>query len=138
MSLCRKSEKPILYKLKEQNSYIRGTWAFFSCAYVPQNNEQEMFFILYTKQEMKITINWTEKEVEFKSVYTHKVDRWFNEILYKDSKWWELNYANYQLANDYAIEQMTNLSKDEIDELSVDEYNKILEQIVKIKIPSKK
>lgn len=97
-----------------------------------------MFFILYTKQEMKITINWTEKEVEFKSVYTHKVDRWFNEILYKDSKWWELNYANYQLANDYAIEQMTNLSKDEIDELSVDEYNKILEQIVKIKIPSKK
>ena len=71
-----------------------------------------MFFILYTKQEMKITINWTEKEVEFKSVYTHKVDRWFNEILYKDAKGWELNYSNYQLANDYAIEQMTNLSKD--------------------------
>lgn len=97
-----------------------------------------MFFILYTKQEMKITINWTEKEVEFKSVYTHKVDRWFNEILYKDAKGWELNYANYQLANDYAIEQMTNLSKEEIDELSVEQYNAILEEIVKIKLPSKK
>lgn len=97
-----------------------------------------MFFILYTKQEMKITINWTEKEVEFKSVYTHKIDRWFNEILYKDAKWWELNYSNYQLANDYAIEQMTNLSKEEIDELSVEQYNTILDEIVKIKIPSKK
>jgi hypothetical protein len=49
-----------------------------------------------------------------------------------------MNYNNFQLANDYAIEQMTNLSKEQIDELSVEDYNKILEEIVKIKTPSKK
>jgi hypothetical protein len=42
------------------------------------------------------------------------------------------------LANDYAVEQMTNLTKEEIDELSVDEFNKIIEKIKEIKIPSKK
>jgi hypothetical protein len=42
------------------------------------------------------------------------------------------------LANDYAVEQMTNLTKEEIDELSVDDFNKIIEKIKEIKIPSKK
>ena len=87
---------------------------------------------------MKVKINWKEFTVEFKGVYTHKVDRWFNEILYKNSEDWKMNYNNFQLANDYAIEQMTNLSKEQIDELSVEDYNKILEEIVKIKTPSKK
>lgn len=87
---------------------------------------------------LNVKINGTEKVVEFKDVYTHKIDRWFNEILYKDSKGWEVNFANYQLANDYAVEQMTNLTKEEIDELSVDEFNKIIEKIKEIKIPSKK
>jgi hypothetical protein len=42
-----------------------------------------------------------------------------------------------QDANDYLVKAMTNLNEEQISKLSIDDYNKILAEIDKIKIPSK-
>ena len=50
----------------------------------------------------------------------------------------EVDLEKFQKANDYLILQMTNLSQDELDEMDSADYNKLLEEINNIKIPSKK
>ena len=110
------------------------------CLYSPKN-KQEMFFIPYTKQEMKtlnVKINWTEKVVEFKDVYTRKVDRTYNEMLFKDAKVsssenFTMNPMSIQVATDYLIVAMTNLDNLEVDELSIKDYNEIVKIIEEIK-----
>lgn len=95
---------------------------------------------------MKLKINWADVEVEFKSAYTRWIDKEFQKILFKNVKantstastqWVEMNVENIQDANDYLVKAMTNLSDEQIANLSIDDYNKILEEIEKIKIPSK-
>lgn len=95
---------------------------------------------------MKIKINWADVEVEFKSVYTRWIDKEFQKILFKGAKantstastqWVEMNVENIQDANDYLVKAMTNLTEEQIEQLSIDDYNKILAEIEKIKIPSK-
>jgi hypothetical protein len=48
-----------------------------------------------------------------------------------------MNLENIQDANDYLVKAMTNLSDEQIAQLSIDDYNNILAEIEKIKIPSK-
>ena len=94
---------------------------------------------------MKLKINWADVEVAFKSAYTRWVDKEFQKILFKNVKantnaiaeWVEMNLENIQDANDYLVKAMTNLSDEQIAQLSIDDYNKILAEIEKIKIPSK-
>ena len=94
---------------------------------------------------MKVKIKWADVEVEFASTYTRWIDKEFQKILFKDvkantstaSQWIEMNVENIQDANDYLVKAMTNLNEEQIAELSIDDYNKILAEIEKIKIPSK-
>lgn len=94
---------------------------------------------------MKVKINWADVEVEFASTYTRWIDKEFQKILFKDvkantntaSQWIEMNVENIQDANDYLVKAMTNLNEEQISQLSIDDYNKILAEIEKIKIPSK-
>lgn len=94
---------------------------------------------------MKITINGTEKEVEIKNRYTRRLDREYNDIIFGWSKTdafqlqsgkLEIDLSNVQKANDWLITQMTNLSQDELDEMNIPDYNAVLQEIEKIKIPS--
>ena len=96
---------------------------------------------------MKITINGSEKEVELSKVYTRKMDREYNEMCFQWMKVtpsqlstgsFEVDIANLQKANDWLIMQMTNLTQDELDGMTNDDYNELLQEIEKIKIPSKK
>ena len=95
---------------------------------------------------MKVKINWADVEVEFTSSYTRWIDKEFNKILFKDVKantntvaqWIDLNLENVQDANDYIVRAMTNLNEEQVEQLMIDDYNKILEEIEKRKkIPSK-
>lgn len=94
---------------------------------------------------MKVKINWAEVEVEFTSLYTRWIDKEFNKILFKDvkantntvSQWVDLNLENIQDANDYVVKAMTNLNEEQISQLAIDDYNKIIAEIEKRKIPSK-
>lgn len=94
---------------------------------------------------MKVKINWADVEVEITSTYTRWIDKEFNKILFKDVKantstatqWIDLNLENIQDANDYLVKAMTNLNEEQISNLSIEDYNKILAEIDKIKIPSK-
>lgn len=94
---------------------------------------------------MKVTVKWVEKEVEFKSVRTHKMDVECNKIMFNGMKSsiqqlqslaFEVEPERIQLANDFMITSLTNLTQDELDEMSVADYNMVLEQAEKIKIPS--
>lgn len=95
---------------------------------------------------MKIKINGTEKEVEISKIYTRKMDREFNEMCFQWMKVtpsqltsgnFEVDIANLQKANDYLIMQMTWLTQDELDGMSSEDYNKVLQEVEKMKIPSK-
>lgn len=97
---------------------------------------------------MKVKINWADVEVEFKSVYTRWIDKEFQKILFNwvkantslvmnANQWVDMNLENIQDANDYLVKAMTNLNEEQIEQLSIDDYNKILAEIEKIKIPSK-
>jgi len=94
---------------------------------------------------MKVKINWADVEITFTSTYTRWIDKEFQKILFKDvkantstaSQWLDLNLENIQDANDYLVKAMTNLNEEQIAQLSLDDYNKILAEIEKIKIPSK-
>ena len=52
-------------------------------------------------------------------------------------QWIDLDLENVQDANDYIVKAMTNLNEEQVADLSIDDYNKILAEIEKIKIPSK-
>lgn len=95
---------------------------------------------------MKIKINGTEKEVEVSKIYTRKMDREFNEMCFQwmkvtpsqlTSGTFEVDISNLQKANDYLIMQMTWLTQDELDGMSSEDYNKVLQEVEKMKIPSK-
>ena len=94
---------------------------------------------------MKVKINWADVEVKFTSTYTRWIDKEFQKILFKDIKantntateWIEMNLENIQDANDYLVKAMTNLNEEQISQLSISDYNEILAEIEKIKIPSK-
>ena len=91
---------------------------------------------------MKITINWTEKEVEFKT-YTRKVDREFNWVLFEWTNIWtdwqlKIDPMNMQKANDFLITSLTNLTQDEVDNLEISTYNEILDKVWVLKNGSKK
>ena len=94
---------------------------------------------------MKIKINGSDVEVVFTSTYTRWIDKEFQKILFKDvkantntvSEWIDLSLENIQDANDYLVKVMTNLSEEQIAQLSIKDYNDILAEIEKIKRPSK-
>ena len=94
---------------------------------------------------MKIKINGSDVDVEIKSTYTRWIYKEFNKILFKDvkantntaSQWIDVNLENIQDANDYIVKAMTNLTDEQIAQLSIDDYNKILAEVEKIKIHSK-
>lgn len=94
---------------------------------------------------MKIKINWADFEVEFTSAYTRWIDKEFNKILFKDVKantnsvWQgiDISLENIQDANDYLVKSMTNLNDEQISQLMIEDYNKIIAEIEKRKIPSK-
>ena len=81
-----------------------------------------------------------EKEITLKP-YTRGIDKGFNQILFKDTKSqlvdWKQNLEippmNIQDANDYLVKAMTGMTEDEVMNLENDEYDKILEEINKIK-----
>jgi hypothetical protein len=50
----------------------------------------------------------------------------------------EVDLANLQNANDWLITQMTNITPDELDEMTSADYNEVLAEVEKIKIPSEK
>ncbi len=96
---------------------------------------------------MKVTINGAEKEITISNVYTRKIDREYNDILLdwlkatpQQLQAWEIEItiANWQKANDFLIVSMTNLTAEEVDWLTVEDYEKVLEEVEKMKIPSKK
>ena len=86
-----------------------------------------------------------QKKFQFNQIYTRWIDKEFQKILFKDvkantstvSQWVEMNLENIQDANDYLVKAMTNLNEEQIAQLSIEDYNKILAEIEKIKIPSK-
>jgi len=89
------------------------------------------------KKEIKVMLNGVEKVVEFKEIYTRKIDREFSNLLFGEGsvtgKDVSLAPANVQKANDYLIEAMTNLTPDEIDHLSVKDFDAIMKIVVSIK-----
>ena len=96
---------------------------------------------------MKVTINGAEKEITISNVYTRKIDREYNDILLDWLKATpqqlqageiEIAISNGQKANDYLIVAMTNLTAEEVDWLTVEDYEKVLEAVEKTKIPRKK
>jgi len=87
------------------------------------------------------------KDIVYKEVYTRKIDREYNDIIMKDCNTTtdqkgdmkiNINPINMQVAKDFLVCAMTNLTQTEVDELSIVEYDKINEKIEKIKTPSKK
>ena len=92
---------------------------------------------------MNVKINWQEKTISFKSIYTRWIDKEFNSIIFKwvkansSNTWVDLEVNNIQEANDFLVKAMTNLTEEEIQSLSISDYNKILEKIWEIKTPSK-
>jgi hypothetical protein len=73
---------------------------------------------------------------------TRKVSRMYKSKLFgsnpinpREAQEWNMwiIYAHFEEANDYLVESMTNLTSQEIDNLSQDEFDRILEKINKIK-----
>lgn len=84
------------------------------------------------------------KKIEFKNSYTRAIDRWFNDCLFEwvkantqNTNSIDIPLSNIQKANDYLVKNMTNLTDEEIDNLTSEDYNKILEKVQEIKTPSK-
>lgn len=94
---------------------------------------------------MKITINGSEKEIIFSEKYTHKLDREYNKILFEWTKLnsmtatngVDINMDNVTKANEYLIVSLTNLTYEELDELTLEEYEAIFKECERIKNPSK-
>lgn len=89
-----------------------------------------------------------DKEIELKK-YTRKIDREYNKLLMDwinikvpelDINWDaipEKEYdskliSNMQTANDYLVVNMTWLSQDEVDDLSIEDYNNIFNEVSKL------
>ena len=83
-----------------------------------------------------------EKEIEFKAVYTRGMDKEFNRILFDWAKTtttvdWKPSFdippMNIQNANDFIVRVMTNLTAEEVENLSLDDYTTILNKVSEIK-----
>lgn len=91
---------------------------------------------------MKIKINWTEKEIVFNE-YTRAVDKWYKNILYKDFSIWitdnaessKFNPMTLEEANDYLVKSLTNLTDEELLNLSNQDYTKILDKCKELQNP---
>lgn len=77
--------------------------------------------------------------------YTRKIDKEYTKLLMSDWKPktnanWEIsfdfNMENFQKAQDYLVKEMTDLSQEDIDGLTVWEFDNIIEKINKSKTPS--
>ena len=111
------------------------------------NSRKQAVFILYTKETMEtmiVKINGADKDVNFQKVFTRKIDREYNEILFKnlnaslvsgDKKEISINPTDIQYAQDYLISAMTNLSPEEVDMLAMEDYQKVLDAVTAIKNP---
>lgn len=97
-------------------------------------------------ENLIVKINWAERTVSFKDVYTRKIDREFNAILFQNvnasvlgngTKDLSINPTDIQLAQDYLISALTDLKPEEVDELSIEDYQTILEKVSAIKNPPK-
>lgn len=92
-------------------------------------------------RELPLKINWADFVVVFRNVYTRKIDKEYNRIVFKDLKIssnkedFRIDQGAFQDANDYLVQQMTNLNERQIEELSVEDYNTILGIIQEIKAP---
>ena len=95
---------------------------------------------------LEVNINDKVKIVNFKSVYTRKVNREYTAILWEDMR--ETtdedgkridtpSMESIQKAKDYLAISMTDLTGPEIDELSTVDFEKIISNIRKITTPSK-
>ena len=97
---------------------------------------KQAILFLFTNKQMKI---W-EREIELKA-YTRGIDKEFNKVLFENTKSmlvdWKQNLdippMNIQNANDYLVSAMTWLTADEIENLPVEDYEEILEEINKVK-----
>lgn len=92
-------------------------------------------------QTLEILINWADFKVVFKNVYTRKIDKEYNRIVFNGMKLssnkedFQIDQGNFQDANDYLVKEMTNLNERQIEELSVKDYNTILGIVQGIKNP---
>ena len=121
--------------------------AFFLFPRKVPNSRKQAVFILYTKETMEtmiVKINGADKDVIFQKVFTRKIDREYNEILFKnlnaslvqgDKKEISINPTDIQYAQDYLISAMTNLSPEEVDMLAMEDYQKVLDAVNAIKNP---
>lgn len=94
---------------------------------------------------MQITIKGTAKEITFNE-YTRAIDKWFKNILYKDFNigvWDEAQSSKFnpmtlEEANDFLVKSLTNLTDEEIGNLSNADYNAILDECKKLQTPPTK
>lgn len=92
-------------------------------------------------EKKTVIINGTEKEVIINNVYTRKIDKEYNSILFKgtnfgaDKSQFQINQDNVQNANDYLVKAMSNLTEEEIGELANSDYQDILQMIMEVKDP---
>ena len=130
------------WRLRGAWLYWKMSWEVFSLVYsqLVQKKWEKDFYTLPKKEmkkEIKVMLNGVEKVVEFKEIYTRKIDREFSNLLFGEGsvtgKDVSLAPANVQKANDYLIEAMTNLTPEEIDQLSVKDFDAIMKIVVSIK-----
>ena len=94
---------------------------------------------------MEITIKWQKKEVIFNE-YTRAIDKWYKSVMYKDFnigisediQATKFNPMTIEEANDYLVKNLTNLTEEEIQEISNADYNKVLEECKKLQTPPQK
>lgn len=96
---------------------------------------------------MKVTINGNEKEVIVSTTYTRKIDCGYNDIILEwvkanpsqlENMNIEIDVTRAQKANDFLITEMTNLTAEELENMNMDDYNAVLQEVLKVKIPSEK
>ena len=84
-------------------------------------------------------------EVEINGRYTRRIDREYTKLLFENcdtetNQKWEVKFkvepSNMAVWDDYLVEQLTNLTQKEIDDLSVSDYEKVLKEVHKLKNPS--
>lgn len=94
---------------------------------------------------MKITLKIKKKQIEIKDYITRSIDREYQKFIFstdtKLDKDWKPDLSfkmeRVQDAQDFLVEQMTNLSKTEIDDLPKQDYDQILVKVQNMQKPSK-
>jgi len=78
-----------------------------------------------------------------KDILTRKIHREYNALLLEWAEVWmdwniSANASNVDKANDYLVREMTWKSQEEIDNMSQNEFDEIMQEIDKIKNSKKK